>query len=93
MPTYVLNFYREPDATELEDVQYACCAMCMLDAVVAATGKLPDDEAGERRVGTGSVSWGQMPGGEETQSDVFCTTCEDLMWRGLGHHEASTPTS
>lgn len=87
MTTCVVNIYSEPGQHELDDTLYQCSIMCMRSAVETESGLRDIEDAGEADTDDGSISWGRLPGGAETQSDVHCSTCEDLLWRGLSHYE------
>jgi hypothetical protein len=90
MTTCVVNIYSEPGQRELAEVLYQCSVMCMRSAVETESGLRDIEDAGEANVEHGSISWGRMPGGAETQSDVHCSICEDLLWRGLSYYENLT---
>jgi hypothetical protein len=85
MTTCAVSYYTEPDQRELVDIDYQCSVECMLSTIERETGLRPTEFAGEANLPTdeGSISWGRWPGGAETDYDVHCSTCEDLLWRGL----------
>jgi hypothetical protein len=85
MTIHVIHYYDEPDGLELVDVDYQCSRSCMLD-------QLADDYAigdGAEHAGSlnlpadGSISWGAGPCGSETDYNVYCSNCGDLLWHGL----------
>ena len=62
--------------------------MTYVDMIEDSNGDLVDigyyDSAACFQEGTGREAYGHAwPGGMETDSDVYCETCHDLMWHGL----------
>lgn len=83
MTVHCVSYYEEPNGFELIEVDYQCSAACMrstLEREVNVTGAAP---AGSLNLDDGSVSWGAYPCGEETDYDVYCSACGDLLWHGL----------
>lgn len=90
MPTCVINYFAEPDERELTDVSYQCSTLCMFEEL-RGVGLAEPNLAGEANLSDGgSIGWGTNPGGSETQSDVRCSVCDELLWRGLSHYENTT---
>ena len=72
---------------DLVEVDYQCSADCMLAtlrSVEIRMVKLADKSYDPRLNG---VSWGAWPGGSETDYDVHCSNCGELLWHGLGFYD------
>lgn len=67
----------------LVEVEYQCSEMCMYEQLK----KLPDYKLGGRidRYDGTSIDYGTWPCGSETDYDVHCSNCEQLLWKGLQH--------
>jgi hypothetical protein len=84
MTTCVVNYYDEPDQRELVEIDYQCSVLCMKETLEREANVSGFDVAGELNLPDGgSVDWGTCPGGAETQEDVHCSACGDLLWQGL----------
>jgi hypothetical protein len=81
---HAVSYYDEPDQHELVDIDYQCSYICMMDTLTEAGVDTEGGLAGDVNLSEGgSISWGRFPGGEETSSDTYCSSCETLLWRGL----------
>lgn len=94
MTTCVIYYYDEPGERELTAVDYQCSTLCMRDTLaecgiktIEPAGTLNVADAEDVAGGAGSVGWGECPGGAETQSEVRCSGCGELLWHGLSHYE------
>lgn len=79
-----VSIYEQPTCQTLVDVVWCDSAWCM--GSVLDEFRIYTDEAGiagQRNTDNGSISWGPYPGGEETDYDVYCGGCDELMWEGL----------
>jgi hypothetical protein len=68
-------------AGDVIDIDYQCSAGCMFATMAEADIDVSDLAL----AGTipGRCSFGGLPGGSETDHDVYCSNCEQLLWRGL----------
>jgi hypothetical protein len=80
---HCVSYYDEPDQHELVHVDYQCSTSCMHETLAAIDTSPPDTAGSANLPDGGSVSWGGLPGGEETNDDVRCSTCGVLLWKGL----------
>lgn len=76
--THVIHF--QDRYGDVIDVEYFCSWSCM-SARLKKLGVVHtcDPAAGQTR----DYSWGQWPGGAETDYDVRCASCDMLLWQGL----------
>ncbi len=83
MSIHALSF--EDEDGSLEDIAYTCSQMCQVELM--RTSGVPEEDIEKQAQGlAGSCpgfSYGKMPGGEETDFDVNCANCGDLLWHGL----------
>lgn len=87
MGTHTIHVYTERGGETLIDVLYCDSYSCMEDVLDESFNLKILPAAGECDManGNGSLSWGPHPGGDETDSDVYCEWCHSLMWYGLQH--------
>ena len=79
MTTCRIDWYDEKG--NVLDIAYIDSITCMYE-MFAGEDLWPDDIAGTITYPEGSVDYGPWPGGDETDHDVHCATCGQLMWRG-----------
>lgn len=85
MRIHSVSYYEAPDCEEMFDITYQCSFFCM-DQELAGAGIHVTKEtpyAGQANMKFGSVSWGGHPCGDETDYDVYCSQCGELLWHGL----------
>ncbi|RLC75313.1 MAG: hypothetical protein DRI61_15100 [Chloroflexi bacterium] len=81
---YKADCYDNPERDNLEDVYWFCSQGCMEKYLRTTMGFVPQEPNGATQPPSGGwVEWGAFPCGEETDSDVFCASCGDLLWKGL----------
>jgi hypothetical protein len=83
MTIHAVSYYTNPNTVNLMDIDYQCSWHCM-DAQLIENGIHTADIANYRNVDYGgSISWGAYPCGSETDYDVYCSQCGDLLWYGM----------
>jgi hypothetical protein len=83
MGIHAIYYYEEPEQRELVDIEYQCSALCMRDELEQIDDTLTDSVGDANLPNNRSISWGATPGGSETDYDVHCSSCKELLWRGL----------
>ena len=93
----VIDLGNGPEEGDVVDISYQCSYSCMVGEMTAATGISPhewhDTEKYTGRAGTfisdipgldgTAYSYGECPGGNETQGDEYCGHCGTHLWHGL----------
>src|SRR5271167_2705813 len=82
MGIHAVMYYEEPNGQELVDIDYQCGVDCMDETLIkhwVHTAAI----CGTRDTAQGSISWGAWPCGSETDYDVYCSGCGDLLWKGM----------
>ncbi len=82
MTTCCVSYYESTNCENLVDIDW-CCSLGCQDDILRGLGVHSAAITDQRDLEHGSISWGPYPGGEETDDDVHCAACEDLMWEGL----------
>ena len=68
--------YEDKDGN-VYDVEYFCCKLCLQNTLTHFPPSMLRIENG------GRISYGACPGGAETNDDVHCPECGELLWKGL----------
>lgn len=91
MATYCLHIYEEKDQQELIDEVWFDHSSCLCEFLAKEFPKIDQsddfDLNSSANLEKGSISWGNWPGGVETEEDVYCETCKELMWHGLEYEK------
>lgn len=84
MSTCSISFYNHPTCETLVDILWFDSYNCLDKVLQGRFNVHTADIAGDCNLNNGgSVSWGYHPGGEETDYDVYCEECGELIWFGL----------
>lgn len=96
----VIDLGDGPEEGDVADISYQCSYSCMRAEMTASTGLSPwewhDVDKFAGRAGTfilgdensgTAYSYGECPGGDETQTDEYCGQCGTHLWHGLSCYD------
>lgn len=75
------------DKGNLNSIDYFCDHHCMIHMLTDFGTDFEPFVAGEAPIdyghAKGTIEYGEWPGGEETDEDVYCAHCHDKLWNGI----------